>query len=133
VHACALENNISRAPQVHWIRVLEMQESKGIDLPESSAYYCAPLRAKDTGADRKTRVAVDIEESRDSKVRSPNLEAYSLSDEEREILRTPGQQSGTASVPFLHARRLPAMSQSPVRQGLPRGSTEIRQPERSGQ
>ncbi len=39
VYACVKENNLSRDPQVHWIRVLEMDNDGGIDLVESSAYY----------------------------------------------------------------------------------------------
>ena len=31
VYACVAENNQSRDPQVHWIRVLEMEKEKGID------------------------------------------------------------------------------------------------------
>jgi Fe-S-cluster-containing dehydrogenase component len=31
VYACVEENNQSRDPQVHWIRVLEMEKEKGID------------------------------------------------------------------------------------------------------
>ncbi len=39
VYACVHENNQSRDPQIHWIRVLEMDKKKGIDLAESDAYY----------------------------------------------------------------------------------------------
>jgi Fe-S-cluster-containing dehydrogenase component len=39
VYACVDENNQSRDPQVHWIRVLEMEKEKGIDLLESDPYY----------------------------------------------------------------------------------------------
>ena len=39
VYACVKENNQSRSPQVHWIRVLEMDKAKGVDLSESNAYY----------------------------------------------------------------------------------------------
>ena len=39
VHACVKENNQSRSPEVQWIRVLEMDKEKGVDLQEADAYY----------------------------------------------------------------------------------------------
>lgn len=39
VYACMKENNQSRDPQIQWIRVLEMDKSKGINLEESNPYY----------------------------------------------------------------------------------------------
>jgi Fe-S-cluster-containing dehydrogenase component len=39
VYACVDENNQSRDPQVHWIRVLEMEKEKGIDFAHANAYY----------------------------------------------------------------------------------------------
>ncbi|MBM4387313.1 MAG: 4Fe-4S dicluster domain-containing protein [Deltaproteobacteria bacterium] len=39
VYACVKENNQSRAPQIHWIRVLEMEKSKGVSLVDSNHYY----------------------------------------------------------------------------------------------
>jgi Fe-S-cluster-containing dehydrogenase component len=39
VYACVEENNQSRDPQVHWIRVLSMDKEKGISFPESDPYY----------------------------------------------------------------------------------------------
>ena len=39
VYACVHENNQSRDPQIHWIRVLRMEKEKGIELTESTAYY----------------------------------------------------------------------------------------------
>ncbi len=39
VYACVEENNQSRDPQVHWIRVLSMDKARGISFPESDAYY----------------------------------------------------------------------------------------------
>ena len=39
VYACADENNQSRDPQIHWIRVLEMEKAKGIDFVHADAYY----------------------------------------------------------------------------------------------
>ena len=41
VYACVGENNQSREPEVHWIRVLEMEKEKGIDLAHANAYYDA--------------------------------------------------------------------------------------------
>jgi len=39
VYACVHENNQSRDPQIHWIRVLRMEKERGIELAESNAYY----------------------------------------------------------------------------------------------
>ena len=39
VYACVEENNQSRDPQVHWIRVLEMHKERGIDFAHSNPYY----------------------------------------------------------------------------------------------
>ena len=39
VYACVHENNQSRDPQIHWIRVLRMEKEGGIHLTESDAYY----------------------------------------------------------------------------------------------
>ena len=39
VYACVEENNQSRDPQVHWIRVLQMEKEKGIDFREANPYY----------------------------------------------------------------------------------------------
>ena len=41
VYACVEENNQSRDPQVHWIRVLEMDSERGIDFAHADAYYDA--------------------------------------------------------------------------------------------
>jgi len=41
VHACVEENNQSRTPEVQWIRVLEMEESRGIDFAHAEPYYDA--------------------------------------------------------------------------------------------
>ncbi len=39
VYGCVAENNQSRDPQVHWIRVLEMEKEKGIDFVHADMYY----------------------------------------------------------------------------------------------
>jgi molybdopterin-containing oxidoreductase family iron-sulfur binding subunit len=39
VYACVEENNQSRDPQVHWIRVLAMDKARGIDLVHADPYY----------------------------------------------------------------------------------------------
>lgn len=39
VYACVEENNQSRDPQVHWIKVLEMEKDKGVDLLHTNPYY----------------------------------------------------------------------------------------------
>ncbi|HET7294835.1 MAG TPA: 4Fe-4S dicluster domain-containing protein [Vicinamibacteria bacterium] len=44
VYACVQENNQSRRnPQIHWIRVLEMDKARGVDLAHAEAYYQADL------------------------------------------------------------------------------------------
>jgi molybdopterin-containing oxidoreductase family iron-sulfur binding subunit len=107
VHACEQENNLSRDPQVHWIRVLEMEEVKGIDLAESSAYYCAPLHEEAVEPGKETQLALEIHESRDGLNLSRDVEKYALSDEERLILKDQSLQyplykkefSGPGTVP----------------------------------
>jgi len=39
VYACVAENNQSREPQLHWIKVLSMEKEKGVDLAHADAYY----------------------------------------------------------------------------------------------
>lgn len=39
VYGCVEENNQSRVPQIHWIKVLEMRKEEGIDLHDANAYY----------------------------------------------------------------------------------------------
>ncbi len=39
VYACVKENNQSRSPQLTWIRVLEMDKEKGVDVIDSTQYY----------------------------------------------------------------------------------------------
>ncbi len=39
VYGCVHENNQSRDPQIHWIRVLRMEKEQGIEFAESTAYY----------------------------------------------------------------------------------------------
>ncbi|MCX6543635.1 MAG: 4Fe-4S dicluster domain-containing protein [Acidobacteria bacterium] len=39
VYACVDENNQSRDPQVHWIRVFSMEKEKGVDFAEANPYY----------------------------------------------------------------------------------------------
>jgi len=39
VYACVEENNQSRDPQVHWIRVLQMDKEHGVDFTHADAYY----------------------------------------------------------------------------------------------
>lgn len=39
VYACIAENNQSREPQLHWIRVLSMEKEKGVDLAHANPYY----------------------------------------------------------------------------------------------
>lgn len=41
VYACVEENNQSRDPAIHWIRVLEMEKEKGIDFAHADPYYDA--------------------------------------------------------------------------------------------
>jgi len=46
VYACVKENNQSRSPQIHWIRVLEMEKEKGVDFAHANPYY-NPSRVPD--------------------------------------------------------------------------------------
>ncbi|MEX2662764.1 MAG: 4Fe-4S dicluster domain-containing protein, partial [Vicinamibacterales bacterium] len=39
VYACVEENNQSRDPQVHWIRVLQMDKEHGVDFRHADPYY----------------------------------------------------------------------------------------------
>ena len=39
VYACVDENNQSRDPQVHWIRVMQMDKEHGVDFTHADAYY----------------------------------------------------------------------------------------------
>ncbi len=39
VYACVDENNQSRDPQVHWIRVMQMDKDRGVDFEHADAYY----------------------------------------------------------------------------------------------
>src|SRR5512143_2909471 len=39
VYACVEENNQSRNPQLHWIRVLSMEKEKGVDFAHADPYY----------------------------------------------------------------------------------------------
>ena len=39
VYACVDENNQSRDPQVHWIRVLSMNKEDGVDIEHADPYY----------------------------------------------------------------------------------------------
>ena len=47
VYGCVAENNQSRHPQIHWIRVLQMQKEQGIDLDHAEHYYNPPLVPED--------------------------------------------------------------------------------------
>jgi molybdopterin-containing oxidoreductase family iron-sulfur binding subunit len=42
VYACVEENNQSRDPQLHWIRVLQMEKEKGVDFRHANPYYDPP-------------------------------------------------------------------------------------------
>lgn len=39
VHACVTENNQSRKPQVQWIRVMQLDKEKGVNLSHADHYY----------------------------------------------------------------------------------------------
>lgn len=43
VYGCVKENNPSRDPQIHWIRVLQMDKEEGVDLRHADAYYDPPM------------------------------------------------------------------------------------------
>jgi Fe-S-cluster-containing dehydrogenase component len=39
VYGCVTENNQSRDPQIHWIRVLRLEKERGVDLEHADIYY----------------------------------------------------------------------------------------------
>ena len=39
VYGCVAENNQSRDPQIHWIRVMQLDKEKGVDLSHAEHYY----------------------------------------------------------------------------------------------
>ena len=39
VYGCVAENNQSRQPQLHWIRVVQLHKSQGVDLDQADHYY----------------------------------------------------------------------------------------------
>ena len=39
VYGCVEENNQSRDPQIHWIRVLQMDKERGVDFTHADPYY----------------------------------------------------------------------------------------------
>lgn len=47
VYACVEENNQSRDPQVHWIRVLQMDKERGVDFEHADPYYDPELVPQD--------------------------------------------------------------------------------------
>jgi len=47
VYGCVEENNQSREPQVHWIKVLRMEKEKGIFVEEAELYYNPDLVPED--------------------------------------------------------------------------------------
>jgi molybdopterin-containing oxidoreductase family iron-sulfur binding subunit len=42
VYACGEENNLSRNPQVHWIRVMQLERARGLAIHHADAYYAPP-------------------------------------------------------------------------------------------
>jgi molybdopterin-containing oxidoreductase family iron-sulfur binding subunit len=47
VYACVEENNQSRDPEVHWIRVLQMDKEHGVDFGHADPYYDPELVPED--------------------------------------------------------------------------------------
>ncbi len=47
VYACVEENNQSRNPQIHWIKVLAMEKEKGVDFSHADPYYNPPAVPED--------------------------------------------------------------------------------------
>lgn len=47
VYACVEENNLSRDPEVHWIRVLSMEKERGVDFQDADPYYNPELVPED--------------------------------------------------------------------------------------
>ena len=48
VYACVGENNQSRNPQIQWIRVLQLNKERGVDLEDAEPYY-NPARVPEPG------------------------------------------------------------------------------------
>ena len=48
VYACVQENNQSRDPQSHWIRVLQMEKEQGVNIHHADPYY-APKQVPEEG------------------------------------------------------------------------------------
>ena len=62
VYACAEENNLSRDPQVHWIRVLQMDKAHGVDFTHADEYY-EPAQVPEEG---KFYVPVSCQQCQDA-------------------------------------------------------------------
>ena len=62
VYACAEENNQSRDPQVHWIRVLQMDKAHGVDFAHADEYY-EPAQVPEDG---KFYVPVSCQQCQDA-------------------------------------------------------------------
>ncbi|MCB9640982.1 MAG: 4Fe-4S dicluster domain-containing protein [Myxococcales bacterium] len=61
VYACAEENNLSRDPQIHWIKVLQMDAGHGLDLHHGTPFY-NPEKVPEAG---KTYVPVACQQCAD--------------------------------------------------------------------
>lgn len=48
VYACVQENNPSRDPQIHWIRVLQMEKEQGVNIHHADPYY-SPKQVPEEG------------------------------------------------------------------------------------
>ena len=62
VYACVEENNQSRDPQVHWIRVLQMDKAHGVDFTHADEYY----EAAQVPEDGKFYVPVSCQQCQDA-------------------------------------------------------------------
>lgn len=62
VYACVEENNQSRDPQVHWIRVLQMDKEHGVDFTHADGYY----EAKEVPEEGHFYVPVSCQQCRDA-------------------------------------------------------------------
>lgn len=85
VYACVMENNLSRDPQVHWIRVLELDKERGIDLEAADPYYDAPAEGGGVVLDASGEGGPPASASR-------NPADYALTDRQKAILRDPESQ-----------------------------------------
>jgi molybdopterin-containing oxidoreductase family iron-sulfur binding subunit len=146
VYGCVEENNQSRDPQIHWIRVLEFEREaaiRGINLEEGNPYY----DHEQVPAEGKFYIPIACQHCEDSPCATVCPTGATWREPDGIVVidydwcigcrycmaSCPyGAEGGRREVQLLH----PARAQGPlsgVRGGLPGGGAQVRQPARSGQ